>query len=169
MLEITRVLDMDGAVNWDSFNYLGVPIFKSKSKTSPWLPIVEKVKKKVMGWGAVWLNLAGKVVLIKVVLNNYMLYQCSLLLAPAQIINQIEGLMRNFLWQGGNIGWGGCGICFGKLENHQTALVRGWPSHKRLENSKFGYRSQVTMEFVGAQTFLEQLCAKKKIFPRSKT
>ena len=97
MLEITRVLDMDGAVNWDSFNYLGVPIFKSKSKSSAWLPIVEKVKKKIMGWGVVWLNLVGKVVLIKAVLNSCLLYQCSLLLAPAHIINQIERLMRNSL------------------------------------------------------------------------
>ena len=55
-----------------------------------------------MGWGAVWLNLAGKVVLITAVLNNYLLYQCSLLLSLAQIINMIERLMRNFLWQGGN-------------------------------------------------------------------
>ena len=53
MLEITWVLDMDRAVNWDSFNYLGLPIFKSNSKTSAWLLIVEKVKKKIMGWGAV--------------------------------------------------------------------------------------------------------------------
>ena len=57
-----------------------------------------------MGWGIVWLNLAGKVVLIKAVLNNYLLYQCSLLLATAKIITQIEGLVRSFLWQGGNNG-----------------------------------------------------------------
>ena len=56
--------------------------------------------------GAIWLNLAGKVVLIKFVLNSYLLYQCSLLLAPVKIINQIEGLMRTFLWQGGNKGGG---------------------------------------------------------------
>ena len=97
MLEITRVLNMDGAITWESFNYLGVPIFKSKPKSSAWSPIVEKIKRKITGWGAIWLNLAGKVVLIKVVLNNYMLYQCSLLLAPVNIINQIEGLMRTFL------------------------------------------------------------------------
>ena len=51
MLDITWVLNMDGAVNWESFNYLGVPIFKSKTKTSTWLPIVEKIKRKIMGWG----------------------------------------------------------------------------------------------------------------------
>ena len=31
MLDISRILDMDGAVTWDSFTYLGVPIFKSKA------------------------------------------------------------------------------------------------------------------------------------------
>ena len=59
-----------------------------------------------MGWGTAWLNLVGKVVLIKVVLNNYLLYQCSLLLAPVKIIAMIEGLVRSFLWQGGNNGGG---------------------------------------------------------------
>ena len=89
---------MDGATTWESFNYLGVPIFKSSPKSSAWSPIIEKIKRKIMGWGEIWLNLAGKVVLIKVVLNSCLLYQCSLLFAPVKILNQIEGLMRTFLW-----------------------------------------------------------------------
>ena len=80
MLDITRVLNMDGVVIWESFDYLGVPIFKSNPKSLAWNPIVEKIKREIMGWRTVWLNLAGKVVLIKVILNNYLLYQCSLLL-----------------------------------------------------------------------------------------
>ena len=78
---------MDGAVTWESFNYLGVPIFKTNSKSSAWRPNVEKIKRKITGWGAICLNLAGKVVLINAVLNNYLLYQCTLLLAPVKIIN----------------------------------------------------------------------------------
>ena len=93
---------MDGVVSWDSFKYLGVPIFKLKPKSSAWNPIVEKMKKKITGWGTAWLNLVGKVVLIKAVMNSYLLYQCSLLLAPVKIINQIEGLVRSFLLHGGN-------------------------------------------------------------------
>ena len=104
MLDISRILDMDGAVTWDSFTYLGVPIFKSKAKKSAWTPIVEKIKRNITHWGTIWLNLAGKVVLIKAVLNSFLLYQCSLLLAPVTILNQIEGLIRNFLWKGGNNG-----------------------------------------------------------------
>ena len=47
MLDIYWVLSMDGAVSWESFNYLGVPIFKTKSKSSAWIPIVDKIKKKI--------------------------------------------------------------------------------------------------------------------------
>ena len=83
-----------------------MPIVKTKTKSSDWIPIVEKIKRKITGWGIVSLNLVGKVVLVKAVLNNYLLYQCSLLLAPVKIINQIEGLLKAFLWNGGNNGGG---------------------------------------------------------------
>ena len=63
---------------------------------------MDKIKKKITRWGTAWLNLAGRVVLIKVVLNSFLLYQWSLLLAPIKVINQIEILVRSFLWQGGN-------------------------------------------------------------------
>ena len=103
---ISHVLEIDGVISWDSFKYLGVPIFKSKPKSSTWNPLVEKIKNKILGWGAASLNLAGKLVLIKFVLNNYLLYQCSLLLAPSKTIAMIEGLLRSFLWQGGKSGGG---------------------------------------------------------------
>ena len=104
MLDISRILNMDGTVSWESFSYLGVPIFKTKSKSFSWTPIVDKIKRKIIGWGTAWLNLAGKVILIKAVLNSFLIYQCSLLLAPVKIITKIEGLIRSFLWQRGDNG-----------------------------------------------------------------
>jgi hypothetical protein len=32
MLEITRVLEMEGSTTWDSFKYLGITIFKEIPK-----------------------------------------------------------------------------------------------------------------------------------------
>ena len=100
MSDISRGLNMGGVTAWESFIYLGVPIFKTKAKSSAWNPIVEKIKNKIQGWGSTWLNLAGKVVLIKAVLNSYLIYQSSLLLAPAKTINQIEGLIGHFSGRG---------------------------------------------------------------------
>ena len=34
MTEISRILGIEGVTNWDSFKYLGVPVFKSNQKTT---------------------------------------------------------------------------------------------------------------------------------------
>jgi hypothetical protein len=101
MLEIARVLGMEGCTKWDAFKYLGVPIFNSTPRTSHWNLLIDKIKNKINSWGASWLNLAGKVVLIKAVLASIPIYQSSLLLAPASIIQKIEAMFRRFLWEGG--------------------------------------------------------------------
>jgi exonuclease III len=101
MLEISRVLGMEGFTNWDSFKYLGVPIFRTKPKASQWLPLIDKLKGRINSWGEKWLNLVGKVVLIKAVLASIPIYQSSLLLAPTTMIQKIDALFRRFLWEGG--------------------------------------------------------------------
>lgn len=101
MLEISRILGMEGCTNWDEFKYLGVPIFKSTPRASHWNQLIERIKNRINSWGANWLNLAGKVVLIKVVLANIPIYQSSLLLAPSTVIRKIEVMIKRFLWEGG--------------------------------------------------------------------
>ena len=81
---------MEGHTNWEAFKYLGFPIFKSAPRASHWSHLAEKLKNKFTYWGANWLNLAGKTVLIKAVVSSLPIYQCSLLLAPAIVIQKIE-------------------------------------------------------------------------------
>jgi hypothetical protein len=78
-----------------------VPIFRTKPKSSQWLPLIDKLKEIINSWGEKWLNLAGKVFLIKVVLESILIYKSSLLLAPATMIKKIDSLFRWFLWEGG--------------------------------------------------------------------
>ena len=99
--DITRTLGMEGTRDWDNFTYLGIPICKNKIKTADWDPIVDKLKGKIQKWGANWLNLAGKTILIKSVLNSMPIYQSSILLAPGLVVLKIEGLLRKFIWEGG--------------------------------------------------------------------
>lgn len=98
---ITQIIGIEGVTIWDSFKYLGVPIFRTSPKATDWAPLVDKFKKKILSWGAIWLNLAGKVVLIKYVLSSLPIYHCSILLAPAKILSSFDALLRKFLWQGG--------------------------------------------------------------------
>ena len=39
--------------------------------------------------------------MIKVVLNSYPLYHCSIMLAPPKILAKIQNMLRSFLWKGG--------------------------------------------------------------------
>ena len=71
-----------------------------------WNPLIEKLKKIILAWGAIWLNIARKLVMIKSVLKSYPLYQCSILLVPPKILAKIENILRTFLWKGGKKGEG---------------------------------------------------------------
>ena len=92
---------MEGAMDWDDFTYLGIPICKSKIKAAKWGATLEKIKGKIQSWSANWLNLAGKTILLKSVLNSMPIYQSSILLAPGRVLRKIESLLKKFIWEGG--------------------------------------------------------------------
>lgn len=98
---IARALEMECPRNWVSFTYLGVSIFKTTSNSANWNPIIDKLKAKIQKWGADWLTLAGKLVLLKSVLYTIPIYQSSILLAPNKVIGKIESLCKKFMWEGG--------------------------------------------------------------------
>jgi hypothetical protein len=99
--DISRILGIEGTFTWDSFKYLGVPLFKTSPRVSHWLPLLEKLKLRILAWGGNCLNLVGKVVLLKSVLTSLPLFQNSILLAPKTINLKIDQMMRCFLWEGG--------------------------------------------------------------------
>jgi hypothetical protein len=97
MRDISRILGMEGHTNWDSFTYLGVPISKKIQEPSSWNHLLDKLKNRISSWGANWLTLAGRIVLIKSVLASVPIYQNSLLLANGTTINQLEALTKAVL------------------------------------------------------------------------
>ena len=101
MLELSRILEMGGVTIWDTFTYLGIPIFKYSPRVVHWLPLLDKLKNKIHAWGANWLNKAGKVILMNSVLTSLPIYQCLVLLAPKTIKNKIDQILCRFLWEGG--------------------------------------------------------------------
>lgn len=59
-----------------------------------------------------WLNMAGRVILIKTLLAALPICQYAVILAPASAHKQMELILISFLWQGG------------KQENKKLSLVR---------------------------------------------
>eukprot|EP00253_Pinus_taeda_P029823 PITA_29823 len=85
---IPRIMGFSASLNWSSFTYLGLPIFRKLAYSRDWAPLLDKFKAKIQAWGFSWLNLAGKTVLIKSVLSSLPIFQFSVILAPSGIIKK---------------------------------------------------------------------------------
>ncbi|XP_072066858.1 uncharacterized protein [Arachis hypogaea] len=120
--------------------YLGVPLGANPRLVKTWKPIIDKVEEKLSLWKAKILNKAGKLVLIKSVLNSLPVYYLSLYKMPKAVAEKLISLQRRFLWSkedGRNgmalVRWevvqapkkfGGLGVGDAMLRN--TALLFKW-------------------------------------------
>jgi hypothetical protein len=101
MIGISRVLEMEGDSTWESIKYLGILLVKANPRSNLWLPLLEKIKARILAWGATWLNKEGKLILINSVLTSLPVYQASILLAPRGFLRDLDNILRKFLWEGG--------------------------------------------------------------------
>jgi hypothetical protein len=82
------------------FIYLGVPIFKGKPKKCHLQPIADKIKSKLSAWKASHLTMAGRVQLVRSVIQGMLIHSISIYSWPVCLIKDLERWMRNFIWSG---------------------------------------------------------------------
>jgi hypothetical protein len=82
------------------FTYLGVPIFRGKPKASYLQPIANKIKIKLANWKASLLSMAGRVQLVKAVIQSMLIHCLSVYSWSISILKEIERNIRNFIWSG---------------------------------------------------------------------
>ncbi|XP_020972640.1 uncharacterized protein LOC107627573 [Arachis ipaensis] len=78
--------------------YLGISLGANPRLIRTWKPIIDKVEEKLSLWKAKVLNKAGKLVLIKSVLNSLPVYYLSLYKMPKAVAEKLISLQRRFLW-----------------------------------------------------------------------
>jgi hypothetical protein len=124
------------------FNYLGVPIFKGKPKARFFYPIVDKIKNKLSACKAYLFSIAGRVQLVKSVIQSMTIYNISIYSWPTSILKSIEAWIRNFICSGSTdqrklvtVAWkkicapfeeGGLGLRSLKVLNAATNLKLCW-------------------------------------------
>ncbi|KAL4357195.1 hypothetical protein AHAS_Ahas09G0162400 [Arachis hypogaea] len=74
---------------------LGISLGSNPKLVNTWKPIIDKVEEKLNLWKAKMINKAGKLVLIKSVLNSMPVYYLSLYKMPR---DKFISLRRRFLW-----------------------------------------------------------------------
>ncbi|PNX83757.1 ribonuclease H, partial [Trifolium pratense] len=68
------------------FTYLGVPIFKGRPKASYFYPIADKIKVKLSAWKASLLSIAGRVQLVKSVIQSMAINSITIYSWPSAIL-----------------------------------------------------------------------------------
>ena len=82
------------------FMYLGVPIFKGKPKACFLQPIADKISSKLTAWKASLLSMAGRIQLVKSVIQSMLIYSITIYSWPSGLIKEVEKNIRNFIWSG---------------------------------------------------------------------
>ena len=67
-----------------------------------WHWLLTKLEKRLKSWSHKWLSRAGRLVLVKFVLEAIPVYWMSLAWLPKGILEQIRRLCFSFLWRGKN-------------------------------------------------------------------
>lgn len=75
------------------------------SKCSAWRPVLDKVRKKLATWKLKTLSRAGRLTLIKSMLNSLPIYFMSLFKMPKWIAKEIVKLQRSFFWGDSRNDW----------------------------------------------------------------
>ena len=117
-----------------------MPLGGNPCSTTFWEPVITKVAKRLDGWKKAFLSNGGRLTLIEVVLSAIPTYFLSLFRMLLKVINEIEKMMRNFLWKGVDgvggdhlVKWklvarakikGGLGI--GRIKEKNKALLFKW-------------------------------------------
>ncbi|GJY16658.1 RNA-directed DNA polymerase, eukaryota [Tanacetum coccineum] len=78
------------------FNYLGIKVGISSSKSKSWDEVLTKISSRLSKWKSKTLSIGGRLTLIKSVLNSLPLYHMSIYKAPIGVLHNMESFRRRF-------------------------------------------------------------------------
>ena len=84
--------------------YLGFILKPNKYLKEDWMWLLGKIEKRIMVWSHRWLSRAGRLTLIKSVLEAIPVYWMSLAWIPRGILEKIRRLCFAYLWKGNSEG-----------------------------------------------------------------
>lgn len=81
--------------------YLGVPLLTSRLYKCNCAPLIDKVKMSQGNWKNKSLSFVGRLQLINCVVSSIQIYWSCVFILPKFVANEIDKLMRGFLWSHG--------------------------------------------------------------------
>jgi hypothetical protein len=90
-----QVLELDVGLK-----YLGFQLNPNDYKKTNWMSLIAKLEKRLKVWSHKWLSRAGRLVLIKSVLEAIPVYWMSLSWIPKCILEKSRKICFSYLWRG---------------------------------------------------------------------
>ena len=125
--------------------YLGFPLKHPGRQRHDFGAILDRVKKKLAGWKANMLSMAGRMVLIQALTSAIPSYVMQSNLLPNKILSGIDRVNRNFLWGSSDhkkkmhwVNWntvtkakelGGLGLQSARVRNTALLAKLNWRFH----------------------------------------
>ncbi|XVE48701.1 hypothetical protein DITRI_Ditri01bG0023300 [Diplodiscus trichospermus] len=78
--------------------YLGTPMLSGRVTKTTFHQLLDKMKTKLSGWKARTLSMAGRITLVKHVLNTMPFYVMQTARLPATFCDELDRVCRNFVW-----------------------------------------------------------------------
>ncbi|GJW56265.1 RNA-directed DNA polymerase, eukaryota [Tanacetum coccineum] len=101
--EVSSAANIIGCNTFSSpFNYLGVKVGSSSSRSKFWEEVVAKLSSRLSKWKVKTLSIGGRFTLIKSVLSSLPIYQMSIYKTPVGVLRNMESIRRRF-FNGGDI------------------------------------------------------------------
>jgi hypothetical protein len=83
--------------------YLGVPVSGFRLHVKDWIPLNEKISKRLDGWQCASLSYGGKLILPNACLGCIPTYAMSMYMLPKTVIKRMETIRKRFFWQGNSV------------------------------------------------------------------
>ncbi|XP_056842877.1 uncharacterized protein LOC130495492 [Raphanus sativus] len=80
--------------------YLGLPLLTKNMTVLDYMPLIEKIRKRISSWTGRFLSYAGRLQLIKSVITSLANFWMAAFRLPSGCIKEIERLCSAFLWSG---------------------------------------------------------------------
>ncbi|GMJ10780.1 hypothetical protein like AT3G24255 [Hibiscus trionum] len=111
----------------DLEKYLGVPLLHERVTKATYAYLLDRMEKRLAGWVANSLSLAGRITLAKVVLQAIPSYVMQATMLPKGLCHEMERIIRRFVWGGGR-------------ENRSISLVSWENMRKPLMDGGMGFK-----------------------------
>ena len=80
--------------------YLGLPLLTKNMTVTDFLPLVEKIRKRISSWRGRFLSYAGRLQLINSVIRSLTNFWMAAFRLPSGCVKEIERICAAFLWSG---------------------------------------------------------------------